>query len=209
MSIQMFRLATVYTATLNGRFPKGVLESGHDRRRMLKADHKRELGGGRFLWAGALELVPGGTCTTRLDHFQKPSLAAGFFVAADVAAADTANSGRRRWKNLIRARLWLAILPTLCLWLTGCSCLPAGTRPVFVHQVAGLAAPSTDMDNEVSLTVLTYNVWGIPSWMNHEPEARYAKIASELGRLQPDLVLLQEVWTKPAEAVVPSSGARR
>jgi endonuclease/exonuclease/phosphatase family metal-dependent hydrolase len=62
------------------------------------------------------------------------------------------------------------------------------------------------LDNEVNLTVMTYNVWGIPSWMNHEPKTRYAKIASELGRLHPDLVLLQEVWTKSAEAVVPSTG---
>src|SRR5436190_1382908 len=93
---------------------------------LLRADHKREPGGGRFLRAGSLELVPGGGCTPRLSRFQKPSLAAGFFVATDATPAASANSGRRLW-NLIRARLWLALLPTVCVWVTACSCFPGGT----------------------------------------------------------------------------------
>lgn len=172
---------------------------------LLRADHKREPGGGRFLRAGSLELVPGGGCTPRLSRFQKPSLAAGFFVATDATPAASANSGRRLW-NLIRARLWLALLPTVCVWVTACSCFPGGTRPITIQQVAGFTTPSTEVENEVNLTVLTFNVWGIPSWMNHEPRTRYARIAMALGRLHPDLVLLQEVWTKSAQAVVPTSG---
>jgi endonuclease/exonuclease/phosphatase family metal-dependent hydrolase len=42
--------------------------------------------------------------------------------------------------------------------------------------------------------------------MNHEPKARYARIASEIERLHPDLVLLQEVWTKSAAVVAPTNG---
>ena len=170
----------------------------------LRAAPKREPGG-RFLRAGVLELMPGGECTPRLNRFQKPSLAAGFFVATDTMPADSAKSGQGLWK-LIRARLWLAFLPAVCVWVTACSCFPAGTRPVTIQQVPGFTTSSTDVENEVNLTVLTYNVWGIPSWMNKLPRARYARIARELGRLHPDLVLLQEVWTKSAEAVVPTSG---
>jgi len=72
--------------------------------------------------------------------------------------------------------------------------------------VPGFATPSVEADGEVDLMVLTYNVWGLPSWMNHEPKARYAAIASDLERLHPDLVLLQEVWTKSAAAVAPTNG---
>src|SRR5690349_11531044 len=132
---------------------------------LLRADQKREPGD-RFLRAGALELVPGGGCTPRLNRFQKPSLGAGFFVATDAMPADSANSGQGLW-NLIRARIWLAFLPIVCVWVTACSCFPAGTRPVTVQQVPGFTPPSTAVENEVNLTVLTYNVWGIPSWMNH------------------------------------------
>jgi endonuclease/exonuclease/phosphatase family metal-dependent hydrolase len=42
--------------------------------------------------------------------------------------------------------------------------------------------------------------------MNHEPKARYARIAGDLERLHPDVVLLQEVWTKSAGAVAPTNG---
>jgi endonuclease/exonuclease/phosphatase family metal-dependent hydrolase len=62
------------------------------------------------------------------------------------------------------------------------------------------------LGGEVNLNILTYNVWGLPSWMNHAPRARYARIAGDLERLHPDLVLLQEVWTKSAAAVAPANG---
>lgn len=140
-----------------------------------------------------------------LNLFERPSLAAGFFMVPSAAPGDSANCPGSLW-NLIRARRWLAFLPVACVWLTSCSCFPAGTRPVLVRHVPGLAAPATNLDDEVNLTVLTYNVWGLPSWMNHAPKARYARIARDFERLHPDLVLLQEVWTKSAAAVVPTNG---
>jgi endonuclease/exonuclease/phosphatase family metal-dependent hydrolase len=69
-----------------------------------------------------------------------------------------------------------------------------------------LTTLSTNPGDQVSLTLLTFNVWGLPSWMNHEPKARYAGVASDLERLRPDLVLFQEVWTKAAAAVAPTNG---
>jgi endonuclease/exonuclease/phosphatase family metal-dependent hydrolase len=43
--------------------------------------------------------------------------------------------------------------------------------------------------------VTTFNVWGLPSWVNGASSDRYRKIASELTQLGSDVVLLQEVWT--------------
>ena len=100
----------------------------------------------------------------------------------------------------------LAFMPAVCAWLVGCNCFPTGTRPVSVQGAPGLAAPTTNLDGEVNLAVLTYNVWGLPYWMNHKPKVRYARIARDIERLHPDLVLLQEVWTKSAAAVAPTNG---
>jgi endonuclease/exonuclease/phosphatase family metal-dependent hydrolase len=77
---------------------------------------------------------------------------------------------------------------------------------VSVQHAPGFTIPTTNLDGEVNLTVLTYNVWGLPCWINQEPNARYAKIASDIEHLHPDLVLLQEVWTKSAAAVAPTNG---
>lgn len=173
--------------------------------KLLGADRQREPGGSRFLRAGRRELVPGGRRAAMLIRFPRPSLAVGFFILASAAAAATA-IGRRGLGNVLRARLWLACVIAACAWLTACSCLPAGTRPVSVQRMPGFANPPTNLDGEVNLTILTFNVWGLPTWINHEPEARYARIAGDLERLHPDLVLLQEVWTKAAAAVAPTNG---
>jgi len=148
---------------------------------------------------------PGGCCATTLNLFRKPGLAAGFFVVPRAAPADWAN-WRPRLSSLILGKLWLAFLPAVCAWLTACSCFHSGSRPLSVGHTPGLTTPSAGSDGDVNLTVLTYNVWGLPSWMNHQPKARYAMIAGTLERLHPDLVLLQEVWTRSAAAVAPAHG---
>ncbi|MCP5521548.1 MAG: endonuclease/exonuclease/phosphatase family protein [Verrucomicrobiales bacterium] len=53
------------------------------------------------------------------------------------------------------------------------------------------------------LTLLTYNVWGLPKWINGASADRFGRIADELERLRPDIVLLQEVWTSRARDVLP------
>lgn len=121
------------------------------------------------------------------------------------AAPAASASWRHRLWNVIRAGLWQAFPPAVCLWLTACSCLPAGIRPLSGGQAPCFTTNSADSDSQVNLKVLTYNVWGLPSWMNHEPKARYARIARDIERLQPDIVLLQEVWTKSAAAVAPTN----
>jgi endonuclease/exonuclease/phosphatase family metal-dependent hydrolase len=50
---------------------------------------------------------------------------------------------------------------------------------------------------------LTYNIWGLPGWINGASPDRFGRIADELERLRPDIILLQEVWTRRAREVVP------
>jgi endonuclease/exonuclease/phosphatase family metal-dependent hydrolase len=88
---------------------------------------------------------------------------------------------------------------------SGC-CVGPGPRPLTISPASAPAGPALAPDKKVDLTVLVYNIWGLPSWMNHASSARYARIACELERLQPDLVLLQEAWTKAAETAVPTNG---
>src|ERR1039458_6975083 len=94
----------------------------------------------------------------------RPSLAAGFFVVPN-AASDLANGWWKLWR-LARARLWLACVPAACAWLTACSCLPAHTRPVTIQGTPGYTTPAINLDGEVNVRVLTFNIWGLPSWMN-------------------------------------------
>ena len=53
------------------------------------------------------------------------------------------------------------------------------------------------------LRLLTFNVWGLPAWLGNSSSARFDRIATELDREAPDLVLLQEVWTARAGRSLP------
>jgi endonuclease/exonuclease/phosphatase family metal-dependent hydrolase len=46
------------------------------------------------------------------------------------------------------------------------------------------------------VTLTTFNVWGLPRWINGASNARYQKIAEAIEDLRSDVVLYQEVWTK-------------
>ncbi|HWV98299.1 MAG TPA: endonuclease/exonuclease/phosphatase family protein [Candidatus Acidoferrum sp.] len=72
------------------------------------------------------------------------------------------------------------------------------------HQVT--AAPTGDPATWLSLKVVTYNVWGLPSWMSGARSGRYPRIARELERLDPDVILLQEAWTANARKSAPVNG---
>ena len=58
----------------------------------------------------------------------------------------------------------------------------------------------------LALKVVTYNIWGLPSWMTGAPSGRYRQIARELERLNADLILLQEAWTAQARESAPANG---
>jgi endonuclease/exonuclease/phosphatase family metal-dependent hydrolase len=174
-------------------------------RELFRADPRREAGGRRFLRTGLRDRVISGRNATRLSLIRRPSFGAGLFFIPSDGQADLA-TWRRRFYDLLRAQLWVSFPSIVCLWLTSCSCLPEDIGPVSVQQATPFATSPTVSTNDVNLTILTYNVWGLPLWLNHEPRARYVRIASDLEHLHPDLVLLQEVWTKSAAAVVPTNG---
>lgn len=68
-----------------------------------------------------------------------------------------------------------------------------------------MAAPVSSSATGFNLKVVTYNVWGLPSWMTGARPGRYPQIARELERLDPDIVLLQEAWTAEARKSAPAS----
>lgn len=97
-------------------------------------------------------------------------------------------------------------LASLALVLeTGGGCASGRPAPVRVeHPLTG--ATATDPEGGLRLKLVTYNVWGLPSWMTGARAGRYPKIAQELERLDPDIILLQEAWTAKARQSAPASG---
>jgi endonuclease/exonuclease/phosphatase family metal-dependent hydrolase len=87
--------------------------------------------------------------------------------------------------------------------LTGC----ASRRPVpaLVNNPIR-TAPADTRSDQSRLKLLTYNVWGLPSWMTGARAGRYPEIARELERLDPDIIFLQEAWTAKARGAVPARG---
>jgi len=102
----------------------------------------------------------------------------------------------------------------LCVGLLACLFLLIETSgwasrhsvPLLVeHQVA--TEPESKLDGELNLKLVTYNIWGLPTWMTGARQGRYPKIARELERLDPDIILLQEAWTAEARKSAPAQGA--
>ena len=69
-----------------------------------------------------------------------------------------------------------------------------------------MAAPASCSYKGLSLKLVTYNIWGLPSWMTGARPGRYPRIARELERLDPDVILLQEAWTAKARKAAPDNG---
>src|SRR5687767_12627839 len=103
---------------------------------------------------------------------------------------EPASSGRmpRRDRRRPRSMLarWRIALLALGSWLaTGCG--PELRRPVEAPVLLPCA-------HEACLRVLTWNVHAIPL-LSPRPPARLRNIARKIREQQPDLVLLQEVWS--------------
>jgi endonuclease/exonuclease/phosphatase family metal-dependent hydrolase len=85
-----------------------------------------------------------------------------------------------------------------------------GRRPfALVAFLATLASSSlVRAESPIRLRVLTWNVWGVPAITSHLDE-RMAALPSALGGLDPDIVLLQELWEpRHAESVGRKLGER-
>ena len=111
-------------------------------------------------------------------------------------------SGHRHAARAVRLSGELICL-ALSLSVAGC----ASRRPApLLVQEQTMVAPATGFKDGHSLKLVTYNIWGLPSWMTGARSGRYPKIARELERLDPDIVLLQEAWTANARKSVPATG---
>ena len=91
----------------------------------------------------------------------------------------------------------------LLLETSGC----ASRRPApLVVEYPAMALPAVSSEEGFRFKLVTYNIWGLPSWMTGAPAGRYPRIERELERLDPDIILLQEAWTAKARKSVPASG---
>lgn len=100
---------------------------------------------------------------------------------------------------------WLGLAAAAMLSLGTVGCATRHAAPLLIeHQVP--SAPSDKLGDQLRLKLVTYNIWGLPSWMTGARKGRYPQIAQELERMNPDLVLLQEVWTAEARQAIPTNG---
>jgi endonuclease/exonuclease/phosphatase family metal-dependent hydrolase len=95
-------------------------------------------------------------------------------------------------------------LAGLALVIETAGCASGRPSPLLVeHPVETVPQNS---DRGLSLKLVTYNIWGLPSWMTGARSGRYPRIARELERLDPDFILLQEAWTANARKAAPANG---
>ena len=93
-----------------------------------------------------------------------------------------------------RFQITLLALAGACCLFSGCITGPPSQVQI---QAPNTVAGSEDQfERPTSVRVTTFNVWGLPSWLNGASSSRYARIARELNEIGSDVVLLQEVWTR-------------
>jgi endonuclease/exonuclease/phosphatase family metal-dependent hydrolase len=97
------------------------------------------------------------------------------------------------------------LLAGVALALESSGCASHRPAPLLVEHQAR-AVPANYSDKGLHLKLVTYNIWGLPSWMTGARPGRYQQIARELERLDPDIILLQEGWTAEARKAAPASG---
>jgi endonuclease/exonuclease/phosphatase family metal-dependent hydrolase len=69
-------------------------------------------------------------------------------------------------------------------------------------------APAARGDGPLRLRVVTWNVWGVPAITTRLDE-RMAALPDALAALEPDIIVLQELWTKPHAELVTKRLAER
>ena len=95
------------------------------------------------------------------------------------------------------------MLLVLVLGTGGC----ASHRPAQLRlERPARVSPLKNTGGAQSLRLISYNIWGLPSWMTGATSGRYPRIARELERLDPDIILLQEAWTAKARKSAPATG---
>ncbi len=106
---------------------------------------------------------------------------------------------------------WLTILT--CIALTACTSFP---ESVEIPQSGVASAPAVETDpktgrQSVEVSVLIYNVWGLPWPLSANSSESMKKIGELLGEMraagtEPDIVLLQEAFTMKSQPILEGSG---
>ncbi len=87
----------------------------------------------------------------------------------------------------------------------GTGCRGTGPRPVTISRTEG-ANSCVGKRRSPALSVLTFNVHGLPGWFTGRPVDRYERLAEEIRKLDAYFVFLQEVWMKSALNSIPVDG---
>jgi endonuclease/exonuclease/phosphatase family metal-dependent hydrolase len=90
------------------------------------------------------------------------------------------------------------------LAILGTGCASYVPRSLVIQPSALPEVIAVGNGRTIDLRMISFNVWGLPVWMNGASQNRYSRIAQQLEELHPDFVLLQEVWTKQARASSPA-----
>jgi endonuclease/exonuclease/phosphatase family metal-dependent hydrolase len=102
--------------------------------------------------------------------------------------------------------VWFAgPLAGLALLLETSGCASRRPAPLLVECPA-TGPPAGYSEEGLGFKLVTYNIWGLPSWMTGARAGRYPRIARQLEGLNPDIILLQEAWTAKARKSAPASG---
>src|SRR3974390_2470199 len=97
------------------------------------------------------------------------------------------------------------LLLAVALALTTAGCASNHPTSLLVQPQASITR-ERHSGEDFTLKLVTYNIWGLPWWLNGARPSRYAQIAHELERLDPDVILLQEAWTAKARKSAPRNG---
>lgn len=114
-------------------------------------------------------------------------------------------TNRRLHQIFKKTALCVAVLAGLSLLIETAGWVSRHPVPLLVEHQA-VTVPASELDREPNLKLVTYNIWGLPSWMTGAPSGRYPRIARQLEQLDPDIILLQEAWTDEARKSAPAQG---
>jgi endonuclease/exonuclease/phosphatase family metal-dependent hydrolase len=128
------------------------------------------------------------------------------FTAADRRESN-GRIARSRGSHSRNTSRWLAAQALLTALTLGLSLILWGCvspESVQVRHAAEASGWSMRSQAHSDLRLVTYNIWGLPAWINGADSARYASIAAELESHAPHFILLQEVWSTSAHEAIPA-----
>lgn len=123
----------------------------------------------------------------------------------NMLACNQPAGGARSGFQANRAHTGAVLLTAVISLLAGAGCATRTPRPLTIHSPRPGGAAPAGSAGRGQLRLLTFNVWGLPAWLNGASPQRFPRIAEGLTRLQPDLVTFQEVWTHRALQAVPAT----